>query len=76
LVRTLLWYHRTDSLPLQLNQHWTVSLAPMPPRVRRTGMIANGFMGMRDNDANMRLKYSPDLILFPDCLSKLGVAYE
>jgi hypothetical protein len=39
-------------------------------------MIANGFMGMRDNDANMRLKYSPDLILFPDCLSKLGVAYE
>jgi hypothetical protein len=38
--------------------------------------MANGFMGMRDNGANMRLKYGLNLIQFPDFVSKLGVSHE
>ena len=38
--------------------------------------IANGFMGMRDNDSNMRLKYKLDVVRFSDLLKKLGGSHE
>jgi len=38
-------------------------------------LISNGFVGMRDNDANMRLNYGC-LIWFPDFPAKLGVVNE
>jgi len=41
-----------------------------------TGVIVNGLMGMRDNDANMRLKYSLNPIRFLDCHIDLGVCNE